>query len=617
MQANLKNADLAYATLSKAILSGAMLHNANMTEANLANAVMIQAKLRNATMSGAQLWNANLRGADLTEADLSGAHLLYADLTSAILEHADLSETSLQRSLLSGARLRCANMTAAKLYQANMTAANLEDVVLSGADLRHANLRRANLWNAILTGADLSSAYLPGCNLWNATLNGANLFNANMTGSEINSAQLPGTNMHKATLSGVILDRSNLSNADLSSTRLDNASLVFTNIRNAKLYDASLNGAIYAPIGIPNKDYLGEVKGLSTLVCNASFLSGPIQLRNALRAAGLRESEREVTYAIERARTAAADLPERWFKTVLFDWPSAYGMYPGRPLWLLLSMFLAFIPIYWAALWRRKDMSQDDNVSRNKKTQEPEQPQAAVFMALILAAAATLAGALLFSAAYYLAQRPDWPRPGAMATLVFCILILAYWLVLWRAGSRGDCRQRRGKPQPEPRQLPPPQRFEALVVSIIPGLIAAGLFTLPVYFGVNRDFPVLCLTLVVAFCIAVPAFWLARLRAAGGDGVYRAWSEKRVRQDLGEKRPLRLRRSFWQAMPWAAYFSLLSSFNLGFREINVGNWIARIQPREYALQATGWVRTVAGVQSLLSFYLLALWVLTYFGRPFE
>jgi hypothetical protein len=35
------------------------------------------------------------------------------------------------------------------------------------------------------------------------------------------------------------------------------------------------------------------------------------------------------------------------------------------------------------------------------------------------------------------------------------------------------------------------------------------------------------------------------------------------------------------------------------------------------LRATGWVRTVAGIQSLLSVYLLALWVLTYFGQPFE
>jgi hypothetical protein len=40
-------------------------------------------------------------------------------------------------------------------------------------------------------------------------------------------------------------------------------------------------------------------------------------------------------------------------------------------------------------------------------------------------------------------------------------------------------------------------------------------------------------------------------------------------------------------------------------------------PREYTLGATGWVRVVSGVQSLLNFYLLAVWALTYFGRPFE
>jgi len=65
------------------------------------------------------------------------------------------------------------------------------------------------------------------------------------------------------------------------------------------------------------------------------------------------------------------------------------------------------------------------------------------------------------------------------------------------------------------------------------------------------------------------------------------------------------------------YFSLLSAFSPGWRELNVGTWIARVQPREYVLRAPGWERTVAGIQSFLSVYLLALWVLTYFGRPFE
>jgi hypothetical protein len=67
----------------------------------------------------------------------------------------------------------------------------------------------------------------------------------------------------------------------------------------------------------------------------------------------------------------------------------------------------------------------------------------------------------------------------------------------------------------------------------------------------------------------------------------------------------------------AFFFSLLSAFSIGFREINVRSWIVRLQSREYTLRGTGWVRAVAGFQSLLSVYLLALWMLTYFGRPFE
>jgi hypothetical protein len=49
----------------------------------------------------------------------------------------------------------------------------------------------------------------------------------------------------------------------------------------------------------------------------------------------------------------------------------------------------------------------------------------------------------------------------------------------------------------------------------------------------------------------------------------------------------------------------------------VGNWISRLQKNEYNLRTTGWVQTMAGLQSLLSVYLLALWVLSYFGRPFD
>ncbi len=67
----------------------------------------------------------------------------------------------------------------------------------------------------------------------------------------------------------------------------------------------------------------------------------------------------------------------------------------------------------------------------------------------------------------------------------------------------------------------------------------------------------------------------------------------------------------------AAYFSLISAVNIGFEDFTPGDWVRRLQTREYSLEAVGWVRIVAGAQALLSVYLLAMWVLTQFGQPFE
>ena len=75
--------------------------------------------------------------------------------------------------------------------------------------------------------------------------------------------------------------------------------------------------------------------------------------------------------------------------------------------------------------------------------------------------------------------------------------------------------------------------------------------------------------------------------------------------------------NLWCACLWALYFAVLSCFHIGWRDLNVGLWLTRVQPKEFALRGYGWVRLVSGVQSLTSVYLLAIWALTYFGRPFE
>jgi uncharacterized protein YjbI with pentapeptide repeats len=73
----------------------------------------------------------------------------------------------------------------------------------------------------------------------------------------------------------------------------------------------------------------------------------------------------------------------------------------------------------------------------------------------------------------------------------------------------------------------------------------------------------------------------------------------------------------WRLARAAMFFSLISAFNIGYQELNIGQWLKMLTRREYDLQAAGWVRTAAGTQSLVSVYMLALWVLTFFGHPFE
>jgi len=84
-------------------------------------------------------------------------------------------------------------------------------------------------------------------------------------------------------------------------------------------------------------------------------------------------------------------------------------------------------------------------------------------------------------------------------------------------------------------------------------------------------------------------------------------------------RPRWLVQSFWREcllLRTSMFFSLMSAFNIGFRDINFGRWLRLLTRQEFDIKAVGWVRVVAGWQSLISVYLIALWVLTYFGRPF-
>lgn len=73
----------------------------------------------------------------------------------------------------------------------------------------------------------------------------------------------------------------------------------------------------------------------------------------------------------------------------------------------------------------------------------------------------------------------------------------------------------------------------------------------------------------------------------------------------------------WRAAAGALYFAFLSAFHFGWRDINVGTWMQKLSPVQFNIDATGWVRSISGAQSLISFYLIVMWALMFFGDPFQ
>lgn len=67
----------------------------------------------------------------------------------------------------------------------------------------------------------------------------------------------------------------------------------------------------------------------------------------------------------------------------------------------------------------------------------------------------------------------------------------------------------------------------------------------------------------------------------------------------------------------AFYFSIVTSTHFGWKEINIGTWITRLQKDHYTFKPMGWLRTVSGIHSLICIYLIAIWALTQFNLLFE
>lgn len=150
-------------------------------------------------------------------------------------------------------------------------------------------------------------------------------------------------------------------------------------------------------------------------------------------------------------------------------------------------------------------------------------------------------------------------------------------------------------------------------------------FELSCKYGLAHIRPIgILLGLIVVFMF--PYMISVANRSSTRSGIWREWPGNRLIHDDAPRTgtigvpaqvtPERITARGRYICLWGFYFSVLSALHIGWRDLNVGSWISRMQPREYTLRAAGWVRVVSGIQSLISVYLIALWALTTFGRPF-
>jgi len=159
-------------------------------------------------------------------------------------------------------------------------------------------------------------------------------------------------------------------------------------------------------------------------------------------------------------------------------------------------------------------------------------------------------------------------------------------------------------------------------------------FYLPSDFGAMPGRALFAFLLFV-FLFTIP-YYLSLLIHIKGSGIAVIWRaheklyELETTQNVKESKKLRKTLRKHSVFGWkkhcrehlrlariALYFSFVSASSIGWRELNVSSWILHLQKRDYQLKGFGWVRVLAGSQSLISAYLIVLWVLTYFGRPFE
>jgi len=430
-----------------------------------------------------------------------------------------------------------------------------EPINLCGTDLSGLNFDKKNLSFANFYGADLSNASFKSAIFQDASLQKTYFRGSNLENADFERANFMNANLEEANLKNINLEQTIFEGASLSDSNLEGAIIRGSMLANAKFDRANLKNAELSWVGA-EKSSFKEANLENVNLSNANLESANFQNANLLN----------------------ANLSESTLKQANFD-----------------MSILRNVNFFKADLEHVIYHPQIDSIPN----------------IIGLASAKNFKSIKILdfkSGAPSLAElRTAYKKSGmrTMERMVTSILKTNEMMGNWTRGGTG----------------------------YIEAAFSYLLFYITSDFGSAPGRP-LRIFLILIFVFTIP-YKFALSYCTKNSGIIAFWEPKLlgdrrlVHKPFGsEEFMLRLKphhcatissycKDFARLIRIALYFSVITAFKIGWRELNVCTWITRLQSREYRLQAFGWVRIVAGLQSLIGAYLIVLWAFTYFGRPFE
>jgi len=505
----------------------------------------------------------NLCGIDLSGVNLNGLSKDFAvpprlNLSGSSLKKANLTEAKIHGSDLTGVDLSGANLTSTSMNATILKGAILDGAILNQTIFISADLTEVNFHNIVLAG----SVDLRGMTLDRADLSGLQLGETKESRTMLNGSSLVGTKLVNTDLTGAFMLASNLTDARLSKATLIRANLEEATCIHASMSEADLTGANFSHADLTNA-YMKKAIMINTEMSLANLTDANLTEAN-LTSAKLRSAHLENANLMQ-ANLSNAELIGANLSGANLREANLQGARLNKA-----NLYKTIFEPQSDGLPSIAGIALAKNLSAMRFEDNPQ-------------------GLVLLQKAF---QEAGFRRQEREIT--YAILRTRVMRIL----------------QPETED----EVNHIGIIARVDAVFQYVFFDLTTRWGMEPGRALSMLLLLIPF-FAIP--YAIALRIPGKDGIWRHWIDTRSRKDLGQDQPEKIQVGWFAAMSFGIYFSVLSAFRFGWRELNLGNWIARLQPREYTLNASGWVRAVSGMQSLISLYLVAIWALTYFGRPFE